>query len=132
MLHLQASREPQTQPPQPYAEAVARLASIRHALRLVEPHGGGPAPDPEADDAFGKAWHEAPAARRRCCDSRSGRVIAGTAAGLEALLAAGDACSAPNPAASRKLAEEIRAGLEEICAVLGDAPLPARHDPIAL
>jgi hypothetical protein len=130
MLHLLAS--PESNPaPQPYAEAMARLASIRHALRLVEPHGGGPAPDPEADEAFGLAWQEAPAARRRCCDTRSGRVIAGTAAGLEALLAAG-AASEPNPAASRKLAEEILLGLEEICAVLRDTPAPARLDPLAL
>jgi hypothetical protein len=118
--------------PQPYAEAVARLASIRHALRLVEPHGGGPAPDPDGDEAFGVAWQQAPAARRRCCDTRSGRVIAGTAAGLEALLAAGQSGFEPNPSASRKLAEEIRAGLEEISAVLRDTPAPARHDPIAL
>ncbi|HVM37880.1 MAG TPA: hypothetical protein VM265_05790 [Sphingomicrobium sp.] len=128
MLHLHAC--PESNPaPRPYAEAVARLASIRHALRLVDSNGGGPAPDPEADEAFGLAWQEAPAARRRCCDARAGRVIAGTAAGLDALLAAGER---PNPAASRKLAEEIRAGLEEICAVLRDTPAPARHDPLAL
>jgi hypothetical protein len=87
---------------------------------------------PDGDEAFGVAWQQAPAARRRCCDTRSGRVIAGTAAGLEALLAAGQSGFEPNPSASRKLAEEIRAGLEEISAVLRDTPAPARHDPIAL
>jgi hypothetical protein len=131
MLHLLANPEPSATP-EPYAEAVARLASIRHALRLVEPHGGGPAPDPEADEALGAAWQQASNARRRCYEARSGRVIAGTAAGLEALLAAGAQGSEPNRAAAGKLAEEIRIGLEEICAVLRETPTAARLDPIAL
>lgn len=131
MIHLLASPGPGESPP-PYAEAMARLASIRHALRLVEPHGGGPAPDPECDEQFGLAWQQASAASRRCCDARCGRVIAGAAAGLDALLAAHDGERAPNPAASRRLAEDIRASLEEICAVLRDCPTAGRPEPVAL
>ncbi len=43
------------EPPLPYAEAVARLASIRNALRRVDPFGGGPASDPEADNDLAAA-----------------------------------------------------------------------------
>jgi hypothetical protein len=129
MLSLLAVPQPSATPA-PYAEAVARLASIRHALRLVEPHGGGPAPDNAGDEGFGLDWQDASESRRRRCDARSGRVIAGTAAGLEALLAEGQAGRTPNGAANRKLAEEIRAGLAEISAALSDAA--PRPDPIAL
>ena len=113
MLHL-APVAPQHDSPQPYAEAVARLASIRHALRLVDPFGAGPASDPVEGEAIGVLWAEAPAARRRCFDARSERVIAATAEGLEALLATRDAGLEPNPAASARLAEEIRLGLEDV------------------
>ena len=52
MLHLlpDPAPEPQGQPaPEAYAEAVSRLASVRHALRLVDPFGSGPASDADAD-----------------------------------------------------------------------------------
>ena len=53
------------QAPLPYAEAVSRLASVRHALRLVEPFGGGPASDLDDDDAIAAAWDGAGEARQR-------------------------------------------------------------------
>ena len=112
MLHL----IPQPQPadsPEPYAEAVARLASIRHALRLVDLHAGGPADDGD-DAALGRAWAAAPAARRRSFDSRCGRVIAATADGLEALLAERALGREPNAAATARLADEIRRGLDDV------------------
>src|SRR5688572_4762745 len=101
MLHL-APEQPLDSTPQPYAEAVARLAGIRHTLRLVDPFGGGPASDPSEDERIGEAWESASESKRRCFDARSERVIAGTAAALEALLAEQAEGREPNPAASRR------------------------------
>ena len=42
MLNLVPQHEPEAQP-KAYAEAVSRLASVRHALRLVDGFAGGPA-----------------------------------------------------------------------------------------
>ena len=110
MLHFVP--DPQSfESPEPYAEAVARLAGIRHALRLVDPFGGGPAPD--LDENIGEAWGAAPYAKRRCFDNRTGRVIAATAEGLEALLGERSAGREPNSAASAEIAEEIRRGLRD-------------------
>jgi hypothetical protein len=116
--------------PQPYAEAVARLASIRHVLRLVE-DGSGPADDlDDCDYQIAFAWDEAGEAKQRCFDKRSGRVIASTADGLEALLAQRQA----NPAASRQIVEEIRAGLDDLSRLMLGGPPAAMPDslPIAL
>ena len=132
MLHFVP--EPQSfESPEPYAEALSRLAGIRHALRLVDPFGGGPASDIE-DDAIGEAWIAAPYAKRRCFDSRSGRVIAATAEGLEALLAERSAGREPNSAASTTIAEEIRRGLRDASRqMLGAADAPEqRFDPFPL
>jgi hypothetical protein len=116
MLHLlpvpQADDSPPSTP-QPYAEALARLASIRHALRLVDPFGGGPASDP-ADDDDAAAWSGASKTQWRCLDNRTDRTANGAAAGLEALLAERAAGREPNAAASHQLAEEIRRGLEDV------------------
>ncbi|HEU5286614.1 MAG TPA: hypothetical protein VFU20_08945 [Sphingomicrobium sp.] len=101
-------------PPEPYAEALARLASIRHALRLVDPFGGGPASDPSEDDAIAAAWTGAGKAAARCFDGRTARTAGAAAAGLEALVRERSAGRDPNEAASRELAEEIRRGLEDI------------------
>jgi hypothetical protein len=99
---------------QSYAEAAARLASIRRALRLVDPYGGGPAPDLADDEGFTLAWATAGEAKQRCFDSRSGRTAGAVAAGIEALLAEREARRTPSEAASRKIAEEIRVGLEDV------------------
>ena len=98
----------------PYAEAVARLAGIRHALRLVDPFGGGPASDRTDDEEIGEAWASAGEATRRCFDARTNGTAAAAAAGLEALLAERAAGRTPNAAASRQLSEEIRRGLDEV------------------
>jgi hypothetical protein len=115
--------------PQPYAEAVARLASIRHVLRLVD-NGSGPADDLDAcDDRIASAWDDCTGAKQRCFDTRSGRVVAATAEGLEALLAERHA----NPAANRRLAEEIRVGLADLSRLmLGGQPAMPDSYPVAL
>lgn len=100
--------------PQPYSEALARLASIRHALRLVDPFGGGPASDPSDHDQIAASWSEAGKAQSRCLDSRTERTAGAAAAGLEALLGERAAGRRPNEAANRQLAEEIRLGLEDV------------------
>jgi hypothetical protein len=112
MLHLQPV--PATEPtPEPYAEAVARLAGIRHALRLVDPCGGGPAPDSD-DDAIACAWNEAPHTRQRRFDVHSARLVGATAAGLEALLAERQKGREPNKEASQALVDQIRRELAQV------------------
>ena len=72
MLHL----IPVTQAdesPQPYSEALARLASIRHALRLVDAFGGGPASDPCDDDPIAAPCGETSKAHARSLDIRTDR-----------------------------------------------------------
>ena len=97
----------------PYAEAVARLASIRQALRIVEPFGAGPAND--LDEAeIAAAWPTAGAAKQRCFDARSGRTVAAAAAGLEAVVEVRELGVEPNDAALQALADEIRSGLEDL------------------
>ncbi|MGH6729199.1 MAG: hypothetical protein ACREBK_03515 [Sphingomicrobium sp.] len=117
MLHLQPTPSAD-QESRPYAEAVARLASIRHALRLVDVHGGGPAPDPDSDEQIAMAWDEAGAARRRQFDRRSAASVNATAAGLEALLGEHGQGRAPHQEASRTMVEEIRRELADIARVI--------------
>lgn len=117
MLHLLPDASPRPRP-EPYAEAVARLASVRHALRLVDPYGGGPAPDVEDDDVVAAAWDEADEARRRWFDARSGRLVAATAAGVEALLTEQQFGREPHQEASRVLVEQIRRELAAVSKVV--------------
>ena len=102
---------------QPYAEALARLASIRHALRMVDPFGGGPASDVDDCDDDGPiaaAWTAASKAQSRLFDSRTGRTASAAAAALDALLAEQVAGRGPNNAAGKQIADEIRVGLEDV------------------
>src|SRR5438128_10051662 len=85
MLHLFPDAASNSRP-QAYAEAVSRLASVRHALRLVDPFAGGPASDIDDDAPLAAAWDEAGEAKRRWFDNRSARLVAATAAGVETLL----------------------------------------------
>src|SRR5437763_12831175 len=85
MLHLHPEATPDARP-EAYAEAVSRLASVRHALRLVDPFAGGPASDIDDDTPLAAAWDEAGEAKRRWFDNRSARLVAATAAGVETLL----------------------------------------------
>lgn len=115
MLHLIPQAETRSQPVA-YAEAVSRLASVRHALRLVAPDGGGPAPD--CDDAIATAWDEAGGAKQRCFERRSARLVTGAAAGLEALLIEREEGRTPHVAASEALVEEIKRELRHVAGVI--------------
>jgi hypothetical protein len=121
MLHLlpDSTPEPHTPAvPQAYAEALSRLASVRHALRLVHPFGGGPASDPDDDAAVASAWDEAGEPRRRWFDNRSARLVGATAAGVEALVEERHSGRDPHPLASQELVEQIRRELAEVSRVI--------------
>ena len=113
MLNLVPQPDPKPRP-EPYAEAIARLATERHALRLVDPYGGGPASDIEADQAISAAWDQADETKRRWFDSRSARLVGATAAGVEALLAEKQSGREPNEEANRLLVELIRRELADV------------------
>ena len=76
MIHFLPESPAETRPA-PYAEAVARLASIRQALRLVEQFEGeerNPAIEVgDGDDRIAAAWPTAKEAARRCFAARSER-----------------------------------------------------------
>jgi len=115
MLHLLRQQTPE-ETPLAYAEAVSRLASVRHAICLVEPFAG-PAPDIE-DDAVAAAWDEAGEAKQKLFDRRSARMIAGAAAGIEALLIERHDGREPHAAASQALADEIRRELRDVAGIV--------------
>jgi hypothetical protein len=103
--------------PVAYAEAVSRLASVRHALRLVANLGDGPAEDmTDADIAL--AWDDAGEARQRWFDRRSMDLVGRTAVGCEALLTERQDGRTPNEAASQALVEEIRRDLREVAGII--------------
>ena len=117
MLHLQAN--PGAEPDfDPSAEAVSRLAGVRHALRLVDDHGGGPASDPEGDQRIAAHWDTAGEGRRRLFDRRSSATVCATAAGVRALLDERVEGREPNREASRTLVEQIRRELEEMSQIV--------------
>ena len=103
-----------------HAEAVARLASIRHALRLVEPFASGPASDLAQDEEIAAAWNEAGGAKQRRFDRRSGQLVCAAQAGFEALLAERQSGRGPNIEATRALADQIRRELREIAGIILD------------
>jgi hypothetical protein len=93
--------------PEPYAEAVSRLASVRHALRLVD--GGfsaGPEGDLDADVAA--VWDDAGEAKQRWFDRRSASLVGTAAAGIEALLGQRQQGREPHVLACKPHADEIR------------------------
>ena len=117
MLHLfpQPTRD---DAPEAYSEAVSRLASVRHALRLVEPFGAGPASDFADDAEIAAAFAAAGPERQRAFDRRSATMIAAAASGLEALLAEREDGREPNEAASAQLVAEIRRELADVAGVV--------------
>lgn len=104
--------------PIPYAEAVSRLASVRHALRLVEPFGGGPASDVSSDDVIAAAWDGAGEAKQRLFDRRSERMVGAAAAGIEALLVESQDGREPHSDASQALVEQIRRELRDVAGIV--------------
>jgi hypothetical protein len=116
MLHLIPQHEPEARP-ETYAEAVSRLASVRHALRLVD-GGFGEGPADDLDDRIASAWDDAGEAKRRWFDRRSGRLVCSTAAGIEALLDQRNKGQEPHRAASDALVDQIRRELREVAGIV--------------
>ena len=116
MLHLFPQPAPESSVV--YPEAVSRLASVRHALRLIEPFGAGPASDLPDDAEIAIAFENAPAAQQHCFDRRSASVVAAAASGLEALLSEQQEGREPNPAASAALCDQIRRELADVAGVV--------------
>jgi hypothetical protein len=98
----------------PYAEAVARLASIRQALACVEQFAGETPSDSMAEAKLAAGWPVASPARQRCFGTRSGRTAAAAAAGLEAITGRNDGGKAAHPAAVKRLERELAAGVDTI------------------
>ena len=115
MLHLLPQDEPNA--PTAYAEAVSRLASVRHALRLVD-GGFSDGPESDLDGHIAAAWPEASEARQHWFDRRSARLVGTAAAGIEALLSQRHEGHEPNAAASQTLADEIRRELREVAGIV--------------
>src|SRR4051794_26821822 len=107
MLHLFPDAAPDSRP-RAYSEAVARLASVRQALRLVGPFGAGPASDVDEDLDVAAAWEVAGEAKRRLFGSRSAQLVGATAAGVEALLNERQRGNEPHAEASKALVDQIR------------------------
>ena len=112
MLHFLPVVDADPVTPAPYAEAVARLASIRQALRLVDMTAG--APEAPTDSDFAEVWPTAAPATIRAFEARTSRTANGAAAGLETMLELQADGRSANPAAVAILSEDIRDGLEEI------------------
>ena len=100
--------------PGPYAEAIARLSSIRQALACVEQFSGDEPSQTMAEAKLAAAWPVASPARQRCFDARSARTAAAAAAGLEAIAGQHDSGTPPNPAAVARLQRELGAGVASI------------------
>ena len=115
MIHfIPESPEAASELPGPYAEAVARLASIRQALACVEQFAGEAPSDSMAEAKLAAAWPGASAAKQRVYDARSARAAAAAAAGLEALAALHEAGKEPHPQALERLKRDLKAGVEGI------------------
>jgi hypothetical protein len=117
MLHLFPEPAADSRP-RPYAEAVSRLASVRQALRLVDPFGGGPASELEDDANIAAGWHDAGEAKRHLFGSRSAQLVGATAAGVEALLDERRRGRQPHAEASKALVEQIRGELAALSGVI--------------
>jgi hypothetical protein len=117
MLSLIPQHEPEI--PVAYAEAVSRLASVRHALRLVD-GGLSAGPESDADDALAASWERAGVARQRWFDRRSGQLVGTTATGIEALLGQRHEGREPHCAANEALVNEIRRELREVAGIILD------------
>ena len=108
---------PQPEPQVPYTEAVSRLASVRHALRLVD-GGFSAGPEADLDDDIATAWPHTGEARQRWFDRQSARLVGTAAAGIEALLGERHNGREPHRAASETLVNEIRGELRDIAGII--------------
>jgi hypothetical protein len=110
MIHFVPQPQPQLGAA-PYAEAVARLASLKSALRLIDPAASDATPP---EEQLAAAWTNASDSSRRCFAARSERTVGAAAAGIEAVLSERNAGREPSPRSVERLADEIRAGLEDL------------------
>ena len=109
--------QPDFEPSATYAEAVSRLASVRHALRLVD--GGFCAgPEGDLDGEVAVSWDDAGPAQQRWFDRRSERLVATAAAGIEALLGERNEGREPHMFAHQTLADEIRRELRDVAQII--------------
>ena len=115
MFHLLQQNEPET--PVAYAEAVSRLASVRHALRLVNGGFSG-GPEPEVDGDIAAAWESACEAKQRSFDRLFFQVVATAEIDIEALLSQRHEGREPHAAASQVLVDEIRRELSDVAQII--------------
>jgi hypothetical protein len=115
MLNLIPQAEPQVSTV--YAEAVSRLASVRHALRLVD-GGFSAGPEADRDEEIADRWDEAGPARQHLFDRRSGQLVGTAASGIEALLSQRNAGREPHVHACKTLVDEIRRELREVAHIV--------------
>ena len=113
MIHFLPESD-STEVPAPYAEAVARLASIRHALACVEQVAGKEPSHRDSEARLALGFPGSTPAVQRCFDARSARVAGGAAAGLEAVARQQEAGNPPHPAALAQLERELGAGLSDL------------------
>jgi hypothetical protein len=115
MVHfIPESPDTASELPGPYAEAVARLASIRQALACVEQFSGEAPSDSMAEAKLAAAWPGASPAKQRVCDARSARTAAAAAAGLETLAALHEGGKEPHAQALERLKRELGEGIDSI------------------
>ena len=107
----------QSEEPLDYAEAVSRLASVRHALRLVD-GGFSEGPGDDLDESIARAWPNAGSARHHWFERRSSRLVGQTAAGIEALLGARHEGREPHREANRTLVDEIHRELRDLAGIV--------------
>ena len=115
MIHfIPESPDEASELPGPYAEAVARLSSIRQALACVEQFSGDEASDSMAEAKLAAAWPGASPAKQRVYETRSLRAAAAAAAGLETLTSLQQGGKEPHPAALERLKRDLRGGISDI------------------
>jgi hypothetical protein len=115
MIHfIPDSPETAQEMPGPYAEAVARLASIRQALACVEQYAGEQPSETMAEVRLAAGWPQASPAKQRVYDARSAKIAAAAAAALETLAAQHEAGKEPHAAAIARLKRELGEGVESI------------------
>jgi len=117
MLHLFPDAASDSRP-KAYEEAVSRLASVRQALRLVDPFGAGPASDLDEDANIASAWHDVGDAKRKLFGNRSAQLVGATAAGVEALLDERQRGREPHEEASKALADQIRREMAAVSRII--------------
>jgi hypothetical protein len=115
MLSLIPQDEPEM--PTAYAEAVSRLASVRHALRLVD-GGFSAGPEGDLDGEIAGVWDRTGEARQRYFDRRSGQLVGTAAAGIEALLSQRHDGREPHVLACKTMVDEIRRELREVAGIV--------------